>query len=191
MFKELNTLRIFFENPIKEYNVREAAKALGIAPATASAHLKQLAKKTIVEERKDRMMTLYKANIDSSAYRDIKTYYNIRLIRESGLLEALNETYLTPTIVLFGSMSTGYNYHDSDIDLVVLSIRKGEFPKMDEFTRKLHRELHIFSVSKLEDLKNPHLISNVLNGVVLQGQWTFKSASEKELFAKFGQIGEK
>ena len=35
MFKELNILKVFFESPNKEFNVREIARIVKIAPAQA------------------------------------------------------------------------------------------------------------------------------------------------------------
>ena len=51
MFKELNILRIFFDEPTRGFNVRETARLLKISPATASTYLKALAKKDILTER--------------------------------------------------------------------------------------------------------------------------------------------
>ena len=41
MFKELNTMKIFLEEPNREFNIREASRILKIAPATASKELKE------------------------------------------------------------------------------------------------------------------------------------------------------
>lgn len=170
MFKELNTLKLFFENPSKKYNVREVARILGINPSTASNYLKDLEKKKILKYEKDKLYDFYQANIDSLEYRDLKLYYSIRKIRDSGLIEELNKFYLKPTIILFGSVSTGYDVEDSDIDLVVLSEKKNVFKKKKNYEILLKRELQIFLINDLKDLKNEHLINSVLNGIVLQGE---------------------
>lgn len=62
MFKELNILHYFFDEPTREYGVRELAKQVKKAPATVSKVLKQLAKKGLLQARKERLYTLYKAN---------------------------------------------------------------------------------------------------------------------------------
>ena len=56
MFKELNTLELFFESPIREFNVREMARLLKISPATASSELKKMAAKGILVKRKERIL---------------------------------------------------------------------------------------------------------------------------------------
>ncbi len=174
MFKELNTLRLFLEEPTKEFNVREAARLLKITPATASKQLKHFSKKGILKYNKERSSDLYSADIQSPDYRDLKIYYNITKIRGCGLLDALDSFYLKPTVILFGSGATGYDTEQSDFDIVVISENKKEFPRQPEFEKKLKRQLQIFAVTDLKDLRNEHLINNVLGGILLQGEvrWT-------------------
>ncbi len=170
MFKELNTLKIFFEEPTREFSVREAAGHLKTAPATASKNLKILASRGLLKERTERAANLYKANLDSENFLDMKKSYNIRKLKESGLIEALNDFYLKPAIILFGSFATGLDTENSDIDLVVVSEKIKEFPERKRFEKKLKRPLQIFAVKNIKDLKNEHLINNVLNGTVIQGR---------------------
>lgn len=170
MFKELNTLKPFFESPTRQFNVREIARILKITPATASKKLKEFAKKGIITYKKERILDLYRANIDSDEYRDLKLYYTIRKLKESGFISALNRFYLKPSIVLFGSAAFGMDTETSDIDIVIISEKKDEFPHQEEFEKKLGRKLQIFAVTDIKGLKNPHLINNVLNGIVMQGE---------------------
>jgi len=124
MFKEMNVLKLFFESPGREFNVREVARISKITPATASKRLKELKGKGILRHRKERILDLYKADLESDEYRDLKVYYTIRKIKQSGFIETLNQLYLKPTIVLFGSASTGFDTETSDIDLLVLTETK-------------------------------------------------------------------
>lgn len=174
MFKEINILKLFFEEPDREFNVREAARILKITPATVSKNLKEFSKLLILKHRKERMLDLYKTNIESNSYKDLKLYYTIRKLRESGLVESLNEFYLKPAIILYGSCSKGMDTQTSDIDIVVIGENIKEFPKKEYYVKKLKKEIHIFAVKNLKELRNEHLISNVLNGILLQGEfaWT-------------------
>src|SRR3989344_658309 len=174
MFKELNILKLFFEEPGREFNVREVARLAKTAPATASAKLKEFEKNSILKHRKERMLGLYKAALESASYRDLKVYYSIRKIRESGLIESFNEFYIKPTIILFGSCSKGIDTETSDMDIVIISEKTKEFPGRGEYGKKLNREIKIFAVKSLKELRNEHLVSNVLNGIVLEGEmiWT-------------------
>jgi predicted nucleotidyltransferase len=170
MFKEINTLKLFFENPSKKYNVREVARILNINPSTASNYLKDLKENKLLKYKKDKIYDFYQANIDSFDYRDLKIYYSIRKIRCSGLIEEINKFYLKPTIILFGSVSTGYDLEDSDIDLVIISEKQNEFKEKKKFEKILNKKLQLFVVKNLKELKNQHLINNILSGIVLQGE---------------------
>lgn len=174
MFKELNILRIFFENPTKEFNVREIARILKIAPATSSKELKGLAKEGLLKERKERLLNLYKADLEQDNYKDLKVYYNLRKIKESGLIESLNKFYLKPTILLFGSAARGEDTETSDFDLLVISEKTKEFPETEKFEKKINRKLQFFVARDIKEIKNKHLINNILNGIQLQGgvKWT-------------------
>jgi len=174
MFKELNFIKIFLESPTKEFNVREVARILKITPATASSKLKSFFKEKLLSQRNERNLQLYKANLDSERFKDLKQFYNLRKIKESGLIEEINRFYLKPSVVLFGSAFYGLDTEDSDIDLVIISEKKQELPNFKQFEKKLNRKLQLFVVKDIKELKNEHLINNVLNGLVLQGEikWT-------------------
>lgn len=170
MFRKLNILKIFFEDPNKEYNVREISRIIKIAPATASKELKNLAQKGILKERKERIYNLYKANLESDYYKDLKLFYNIRKIKDSGLLKVLNIFYFKPTIILFGSASRGEDTKESDFDLLIVSEKTKEFNERTKFEKKINRNLQIFIIKNIKDLKNKHLINNILRGIVIQGE---------------------
>jgi predicted nucleotidyltransferase len=170
MFKELNIIKVFFDSPSKDFNVREIARILKIAPATASSKLKELAKIGLLNEKSERNLIIYKANLDNEGYKDLKIYYNIKKLKDSGLIEELNKFYIKPTIVLFGSGSFGLDTEESDIDLVIVSEKTKEFLKAEQYEKILKRRLQFFIIKEIKDLKNDHLINNVLNGIVIQGE---------------------
>ncbi|HHE36381.1 MAG TPA: hypothetical protein ENL16_01035 [Candidatus Woesearchaeota archaeon] len=170
MFRELNMLRLFFEEPSREFNVREVARLLKISPATASKKLKGLVKEGVLKERKERILNLYKANLEDELYRDLKIFYNMRKLKESGLVDALNKFYLKPTIVMFGSCAYGIDTETSDFDLLIISEKTKEFPEVKKFEKKLNRKLQLFVVKKIKDLRSKHLINNILNSITIQGK---------------------
>lgn len=170
MFKELNTLKIFFEEPNREFNVREVARILKIAPATASKKLNYFKEKEVLNERKERFLKLYKSNLENELYKDLKIFYNIRKIKESKLIDALNKFYLKPTIVLFGSAISGLDTETSDFDLFIISEKTKELPELTKFEKIINRKLHILVFKDMKDLKNTNIINNILNGITLQGK---------------------
>lgn len=168
MFININILKIFFEEPSKEFNVREIARILEISPATASKELKELSNRGFLKERKERIFIFYKANLESDEYRDLKAYYNLRKLKESGLVDVLDKFYLKPAIILFGSAARGLDVETSDFDLFVVSEKTESF-NAKNFEKKINRKLQLIVVKRVKDLKNEYLVNNVLNGIVVQG----------------------
>ena len=169
MFKELNTLKLFFEEPNREFNVREVARLLNNTPATASKQLKEFAKRDILTYRKERILDLYKSNLESDGYRDLKLYYMLRILKESGFVDALNRFYLKPTIVLFGSASFGLDTDASDIDLLIVTENKKEMPNIKKYEKLLKRKIQLFVHKNVLEIENKHLVNNIVNGITLQG----------------------
>tara|TARA_Y100000031_G_C8193945_1_gene372762 strand:- start:849 stop:1370 length:522 start_codon:yes stop_codon:yes gene_type:complete len=169
MFKELNILKLFFDEPNREFNVREVARLVKVSPATASSELKKYVGLDILKERKERMLKLYGADLEKEMYRDLKLYYLLRKIREIGLISVLNKKYLKPAIVLFGSAALGMDTEIGDIDLLIVS-EKISFIDLKKYEKKLKRNIQVINVKSVKDIKNNHLVNNILNGFVLQGK---------------------
>tara|TARA_Y100000310_G_C20699965_1_gene828829 strand:+ start:4585 stop:5109 length:525 start_codon:yes stop_codon:yes gene_type:complete len=174
MFEKIDILQPFFEDLTREYNVREFARLKKITPATASKKLKEFSKQGLLSYRKERNLDLYKGNVDNVSFRDLKVYYTIHTLRKSGFIIALDEFYLKPTIVLYGSAAAGFDTYDSDIDILIISEKKDNFTDLLKFEKIFKKEIHLITVKKLNDLKNEHLVNNVINGIVLEGElrWT-------------------
>jgi predicted nucleotidyltransferase len=170
MFRELNNLKVFFENPSKEINVREFARILKISPATASKKLERFSKEKMLKKRKFKNFNLFQLNIENEEIIEIKKFYNLKKLKESGLIEELNKFYLKPTIILFGSFYEGFDNESSDVDLVIISEKDKEFNQKEKFEKKLKKRLQIFVVKKISEIKNKHLINNILNGTKIQGE---------------------
>ncbi|MCK5373402.1 MAG: nucleotidyltransferase domain-containing protein [Candidatus Aenigmarchaeota archaeon] len=183
MFKEIYTLRPFFEAPNTEFNVREIARILKITPATASKRLKDLKSTGFIKYRKERILDLYKADLGSEIYRNLKTYYTIQQLNDTGLLEALNRFYLKPAIVLFGSASKGMDTKDSDIDLLIITENIKVLPDQKKYEQKLKRKIQLFTHKSIKEIRNEHLVNNMANGITLQGnvEWIWQNAKEKDI----------
>ncbi|MEA3229944.1 MAG: ArsR family transcriptional regulator, partial [archaeon] len=163
MFKKINTLRPFFDAPNTEFNVREIARMLKITPATASKRLKELKDAGFIKYRKERIFDLYKADLDSEEYRNLKIYSTIRMLNSTGFIEALNRFYLKPAIIMFGSASKGLDIEASDIDFLIITENKRQIPDIDKFEKKLNRKIQLFIHKNIKEIKNEHLINNMIN----------------------------
>jgi hypothetical protein len=185
MFKELNIMEPFFEAPKREFSVREAAKLLKVAPATASKALAELASLGLLTVREDRLANLYAANIGSDGYKDLKRYFTIRKLKESGFLEAINKRFASPTILLCGQAAEGNDTEADSIDLIVISGKKEVIPDKALFEQKLKRQLRIFAAANFNEIESSFL-KGVGSWIVLQG-----NLSIYNLLLNKGEISEK
>jgi len=183
MFKEIYTLKPFFEAPNTEFNVREIARILKITPATASKRLKELKDAGFIKYRKERILDLYKADLDSETYLNLKTYYTIQQLNDTGLIETINKFYIKPAIVLFGSASKGIDTEDSDIDLLIIIESKKVLPEQKKYEQKLKRKIQLFMHKSIKEIRNEHLVNNMANGITLQGnvEWIWQNVKEKDI----------
>ncbi|TSC64256.1 MAG: hypothetical protein G01um101493_184, partial [Microgenomates group bacterium Gr01-1014_93] len=85
-----NVLKNFFEEPNRWFHVRETARLLKLNPATISKYLNKLTKENILIKKSERSHLLFKSNTESDEFKDLKKYYNIKLIKKSGLIEYIN-----------------------------------------------------------------------------------------------------
>lgn len=172
MFKEINRLKLFFEEPEREFHLRELARLLKKNPVTVKKYLLDFVKEKILLVKKQRGLELYSSNTENLLYKEFKKTYNkIRLI-ESGLLEYLDEHFNYPTIVLFGSYERGEDNKKGDIDIFIMSEIK-KYPNLNSFNKKFNREIQIHLMGKRELEKNkktnPELINSIINGSILRG----------------------
>ena len=118
---------------------------------------------------------LFKANTESKKFIDLKIMENLKKIRESGLLEYLNNEFNNPqAIILFGSFAKGENIQKSDVDMLVITPSKKEL-NLEGYNKYLGHKIHLFlfsekEINQMKD-KNKELINNFINGIVLDGYW--------------------
>ena len=176
MSKRIDTLVIlkyFFEEPNRAFHIRELAKLTKLAPTTVTSYLEYFRKKGLLTKQKERNYVLYRAETTNQFFKEEKKHYNIIKLKESGLIDFLNEELNYPeTIILFGSYAKAENIKGSDIDLFVLSETKKEL-NLNKFEKELKAKIQLFIHTKREfnimKSKNKELLNNIINGVKIQG----------------------
>ena len=91
MFKELNAIKIFFEEPERQFHLREISRILKKNPVTIKKHLSEFVKKGILSREKQRGLELYSSNTEEHQYKELKKIYNKNKLFNSGLIEFLNK----------------------------------------------------------------------------------------------------
>lgn len=166
----MDIINIFFKNPEKEFSVREVARAVKIAPTTASLRLSTLKKQGLLISRKERNYILYKANFANKEFINQKLFHNIHYLYQCGLVSYLVEYYNQPSaLILFGSFRKAQDIPISDIDLCIITPLKKE-PDLTAFEKKLGHKIQLFLLPKSQIKQTPApLLNNILNGIVLEG----------------------
>ena len=159
----------FLLNPTAKLRVRQIEREIHVPLPSAIRYAKELEEEGVLQSLVISGVRFYTANRTSKTYLLEKKLFNLRSLYSSGLVEHFIETHSNPTLILFGSYSRGEDIETSDIDLMLITEKTTKDPKIEEFEAKLLRKVQIFSVKRVEDLKNNHLINNVLNGIVLNG----------------------
>jgi predicted nucleotidyltransferase len=109
---------------------------------------------------------VYRANFDSMDFRLLKKIDTIIALKDSGLIEFLENQCMPDVIILFGSASKGEDTMESDIDLfLVCKERKLDLP---DFETKLKRKISLLFSENFSELSS-ELKNNIINGVILKG----------------------
>lgn len=163
----------FFEDANRWFHVREMARLSRVNPTTASKYLIKLHKENLLIKKYEKGHLLFKANNENDFYKDAKVYFNVRLLRHSGLIGYLDkELHYPEAIVLFGSCSKGENDKNSDFDLFAVSNVKKELD-LGVFEKKIKARIQLFIKNKKEFInlqkENKNLANGIINGIVIKG----------------------
>ncbi|GIU68810.1 MAG: hypothetical protein KatS3mg002_0046 [Candidatus Woesearchaeota archaeon] len=170
MLDILNNLKPFFEDNYRKINVREYARIQKISPPTASKILENMHKEGLLKKEKDKLYIYYYPNRGCDLFIELTRIYWKNVLENCGLLKELEETFLNPVVILFGSLSKAEAKKDSDIDLAIFAPSKKEF-NSEKYEKLLKRKIQLFIFKNLEDVKSKELLNNILNGYKLKGDW--------------------
>ncbi|MDI6888404.1 MAG: nucleotidyltransferase domain-containing protein [Methanocellales archaeon] len=99
---------------------------------TVKRTLDLLVNQRFLTKKKVKNQILYKANMNSAAFKHFKIAYNLAWLEEKGVVKIIRTTMKNVrTILLFGSYAKGENDAKSDVDLLVIS-RDKQTPDLAE-----------------------------------------------------------
>lgn len=172
METNITILKPFFENPEKEFYIRELSRILKINHTTIRQKLNKLVKEGFLTKEETHLTSSYKMVL-SQKWLNLKLYYNLEKLHNSKLIEKIQREYDFPIIVLFGSYSKASDDSKSDLDLCIISNIKKRIEK-EEFEKNINRKisLHFFTKEEFDNTikKNKGLINNICNGIVISGE---------------------
>jgi predicted nucleotidyltransferase len=156
----------FFINPTAKLRVREIERALKLPLPSVIRYCNELEKEGILALAKIGNVSFYTANRSSETFLLEKKLYNLKMIYTSGLIEYIKQELSNPAIALFGSFAKGEDTEESDIDLYIETPSKKK-AGLEKFEKFLKRRIQVFQHKSLNEISNPRLANNIINGITL------------------------
>ena len=140
LYPGLRVLLLFFNEPYREFHLREIAKLANVSSSTAKRFLDFYTEKGFLQKQRKANLVLFKANVENSAFRHMKIGHF--LLKLQPLLVHLKEVYPNSSITLYGSCARGEDDAQSDIDLLIIS-RKKEKAELYKFEKQFERKITV------------------------------------------------
>lgn len=156
----------FLINPTVKLRVREIERTLKLPLPSVIRYCKELKEENILTKDNIGTVQFYTANKTNEKYLLEKKIFNLKQAYTSKLISYLKQELSNSPIVLFGSYAKGEDLEDSDIDLYIETPSK-KIIKLEIFEKILQRNIQIFRYKNLEEIKNKHLVNNIINGIVV------------------------
>ena len=175
MIQKCTIWRVFAEfakNPEKSFQVRELSREIRLAHTSVNIHLKELEKNKLVKKEKVGVYYAYKSNFDNENFRFYKKIMNIINLKESGVIEELENKVTPDAIILFGSYAKGEDIEKSDVDIFLIAKEKNI--DLRKYEKKLNRKVQLFFSEDIAKLPK-ELQNNILNGMILSGFLRWKT----------------
>lgn len=161
-YSTYKVMEVFFNDPYKNFQLREISRIVNIDHKAVITHLKRLVKLGMIKEDKETLYKSYKANINEH-FKNMKRAFNLVRIYESGVVDHIFDKAIPKSITLFGSYEKGTDTIKSDIDLYVDA--KEQNIELTKYEKILNRKISILFKGKMSD----ELKENLTNGIVLKG----------------------
>lgn len=159
-------MQYLFQNPRKNYHIRELARKTNLSASTVSKSIKELHKKEFVEVKEG--VTKQVKLSQNKKTKDYKRVHNLLKLTDSGLIDYLEKKLYPDAIVLFGSYSKGEDDSNSDIDLAIINgNNKQKQFDISEFEKELNRPVNVQEVD-LKDVGENFKLT-LANGIILRG----------------------
>lgn len=158
-------LRLFFDCPMKHFQLREISRMLRLGMPSVRNHVKKLERQGFIRREKKGVYGSYVAT-GSDLFKLYKRNDILIRIHESGLIEFLADAFVPDAIVLFGSASRGEDIETSDIDLLLIA--KEKRVDLKKFEEKLKRKVALNFEERASKIPK-ELLNNIINGIVVYG----------------------
>jgi len=167
----LRILAVFFDDPYREFHLREIAMIADVSPSTAKRFLDFYETNGFLTKERKANLALFRANAEDNSLRLMKIA--LFLFNARPLTDFLTEAYPGSSIVLYGSCARGEDGPESDLDLLIVG-RRAEKTDLTRFEGMLGRRINtlVFEPREWEEKaeEDGAFYERVLvDGIVLHG----------------------
>ncbi len=158
-------LRLFFQQPTAEFQLRQLSRLSKIALPSTKRYLEELEKEGLVLKMR-KVYPVYRAARDTVQFRNLKKWFLAIELTKNGFTDYVVDKCSPDSIVLFGSAARGEDIENSDIDVAIIAEEISlEFKK---YEKTFGRKISLVFVPKFSKVSN-ELKNNILNGIILYG----------------------
>jgi len=148
-------LELFFNDPEKEYYLREIGRILGKEPGVFQKDINKLVEKGILLSRFKANSRFFELNKKYPLYKELKSIFFKTVGAEGRLREILKNIKNIDVAFIFGSYAKNREDSFSDIDLMIIGDPEENFliEEVSKLEKRINREInyHIFSRKELKD----------------------------------------
>lgn len=148
-------LKLFFQNPDKEYYLREIGEHLGQEPGFFQRSIENLVTEGILLDERRANLRYFKLNKNYPLYEEIKGIVSKTIGTEARLKEMINSLEGVEYAFIFGSFAKNTATGSSDIDLMLIGNVKQDklLSIINEVVSSLAREVNYHIFDKDEVIK--------------------------------------
>ena len=158
-------MELFFEEPSRNFQIREVSRLSKIAVTSVKNYLKELQREGLVKKDENTLYPSYIANQQNRLFKIYKQQSIIFKLYSFGLIDYLEDKLQPKCIILFGSVRKGEYDKKSDIDIFVQTNER--IINTIKFEKILKHKINLFfeeNINKLSD----ELFNNVVNDNISQ-----------------------
>ena len=157
---------LFFEEPSRNFQIREISRLTKLAVTSVKNYLKELEQENLINKDKKTLYPSYVANQQNRLFKIFKQQLIILRLYSSGAIDYIEDELNPKCIILFGSARKGEYVKNSDIDIFVQSREKNL--NLKKFEKLLKHKMSLFFKEDINKLSE-ELFNNIINGIKLSG----------------------
>jgi predicted nucleotidyltransferase len=159
-------LELFFNDPQKEYYLRELGRILKKQPGVFQKDINKLVENGILLSVFKANSRFFKLNKNNPLYKELKSIFFKTVGAEGQLKRILKDVKDIETAFIFGSYAKDKEDSFSDIDLMIIGNPDEDYiiKEISKLEKRIDREINYHIFSKQESKKENSFLKGVLSG---------------------------